>query len=315
MEDVGVIIDSVANEIAPGDEEFRLVAHAIALAESGGNPNSKNISNIEESYGLYQNNRRGGRGTGHSVENLLDPTYNARLSLTDLYRYYVQGREKGLKGQDLVAYVSRNGQRPAKGAEFSAAKRYGQLVSGARSANSTAPVVKSTPTPIPGPKDYTQIFRNYQPSFMQNMYQGAVDMVPNWVNNLKNKLISPIQAGYMQGATNTYTVRPGDTLWGIAQRYLGSGDLWKQLQGYSGDPRKLPIGTKINIPTQQKQQPLTKEQAIAQNYKPPSVTQIAPIQQYKPTMVEAWLSGGPSIDEQLKQAARNISGGGGGGSW
>lgn len=48
---------------------------------------------------------------------------------------------------------------------------------------------------------------------------------------------------------NQHTVKKGDTLWDIAERTLGSGFRWKELGGYKGDPRKLPIGTKITIPT------------------------------------------------------------------
>src|SRR3990167_5772903 len=47
-----------------------------------------------------------------------------------------------------------------------------------------------------------------------------------------------------------YTVKKGDTLWDIAQKSLGSGQRWKELIGYSSDPRKMPIGTKITIPKQ-----------------------------------------------------------------
>lgn len=53
-----------------------------------------------------------------------------------------------------------------------------------------------------------------------------------------------------------YKVQSGDTLWGIAQKYLGSGSRWGEL-GFSGDPRKLPVGTILNIPdgsSQQQQQ-------------------------------------------------------------
>jgi LysM repeat protein len=46
----------------------------------------------------------------------------------------------------------------------------------------------------------------------------------------------------------TYTVKQGETLWGIAQKMLGSGARWKELQGYSGTPEKLPIGTVLTIP-------------------------------------------------------------------
>ena len=52
------------------------------------------------------------------------------------------------------------------------------------------------------------------------------------------------------------TVKKGETLWSIAQRVLGSGARWKELQGYSGEPRKLPIGTNIYINQQPKKIPV-----------------------------------------------------------
>lgn len=47
----------------------------------------------------------------------------------------------------------------------------------------------------------------------------------------------------------SYTVKLGDTLWGISQQTTGNGANWKQIQGYSGDPRKLQVGTVLKIPT------------------------------------------------------------------
>jgi LysM repeat protein len=75
---------------------------------------------------------------------------------------------------------------------------------------------------------------------------------------------------YLQPQTSSsYIVKKGDTLWGIAQKMLGSGTKWQQLQGYSGDPRKLPIGTKITAPIQQTAKPVLStttplQKAIAQ---------------------------------------------------
>ncbi len=125
--DVGGIIDRIAEEFRPGDEEFRKIMHAIALAESGGDPNA--VGDNGNSIGLYQNNMAGGRGQGHSIENLKNPEYNARLAAGELSRFFDIGRRKGLSGQNLTAYVSKYGQRPAAGNEWAAARRYGEMIS------------------------------------------------------------------------------------------------------------------------------------------------------------------------------------------
>lgn len=44
-----------------------------------------------------------------------------------------------------------------------------------------------------------------------------------------------------------YTVQKGDTLWDLAQKFLGSGTRWREL-GFGGDPRHLPIGQALTIP-------------------------------------------------------------------
>ncbi|MCK9370709.1 hypothetical protein M0R04_12440 [Candidatus Dojkabacteria bacterium] len=123
---VGNIIDKVAEEMRPGDMEFKKVLHAIALAESGGRSNAKGDGGW--SIGLFQNHRRDGRGKGYSVEQLEDPEFNTRLSAKELVRYYDQAVSKGLTGSKMVAYVSKYGQRPAPGNENQAAAKYGQFV-------------------------------------------------------------------------------------------------------------------------------------------------------------------------------------------
>jgi len=55
-------------------------AVANAWAESRFDPNAHNTKG-EDSVGLFQMNRRGGLGSGHSVENLKDPAYNIDLAI------------------------------------------------------------------------------------------------------------------------------------------------------------------------------------------------------------------------------------------
>lgn len=54
------------------------LAAAVAMAESSGDPNAKNVSAIEASYGLWQINVRA--HPKYKPERLVDPAYNARAA-------------------------------------------------------------------------------------------------------------------------------------------------------------------------------------------------------------------------------------------
>jgi nucleoid-associated protein YgaU len=43
--------------------------------------------------------------------------------------------------------------------------------------------------------------------------------------------------------TNQWIVKKGDTLWDIAVAVFGDGTRWRDLKGYNGDPKTLPVGT------------------------------------------------------------------------
>lgn len=51
-------------------------------------------------------------------------------------------------------------------------------------------------------------------------------------------------------AANTYTVQKGDTLWSIAQRFLGDGKRWREIVEVNPglEPSKLKIGQVIMLP-------------------------------------------------------------------
>jgi len=48
----------------------------------------------------------------------------------------------------------------------------------------------------------------------------------------------------------TYTLRPGDTLWAIAERFYGDGDRYLEIAEASGidNPELIPPGTQLTIP-------------------------------------------------------------------
>lgn len=46
------------------------------------------------------------------------------------------------------------------------------------------------------------------------------------------------------------TTAQGDTLSGLAGKWLGDPNRWKEIQGYTGDPTKLQIGTELTIPSE-----------------------------------------------------------------
>jgi nucleoid-associated protein YgaU len=52
------------------------------------------------------------------------------------------------------------------------------------------------------------------------------------------------------GGTQMYTIRRGDTLWGIAERRLGSGQRWREIADLNPglDPARLSIGQEIVLP-------------------------------------------------------------------
>ncbi len=249
-------IHNAAEKYMPGDREFEIVLNAIALAESGGDP--KAVGDAGNSIGLFQNNMAGGRGASYTKVQLEDPQFNAELAAKELSYYYRQGMAQGLKGANLVAYVSRTGQRPAAGNEWNAAKNYGRMI-GQPSVATNEPQMLKTKTIIPSttPTPQSTLWETLQKKFVPTAY--AAENVFN---------------------PSSYTVREGDTLWDIAQKYLGSGSRWNQL-GYSGNPRNLQIGTMLNLPTQSVNQSVRQPNTSTRNgpvYTPPS--NYSPVKQY-----------------------------------
>lgn len=61
---------------------------------------------------------------------------------------------------------------------------------------------------------------------------------------------SPASAAQHTPLRHHYTVRAGDTLWGISWRFYGTHREWRLLAAVNGvaDPRLLPVGDRLRLP-------------------------------------------------------------------
>lgn len=106
----------------------------------------------------------------------------------------------------------------------------------------------------------------------------ASDFDPSNPGGLKNYSFNP---SWNQPSGGDYIVKPGDTLWGIAQQYLGNGNRWGELGGYAGSPTALPVGQRIQIPSVRSYSAQPAQSSVPQsnpapNYSSPSGPAYAP---------------------------------------
>jgi uncharacterized protein (TIGR02594 family) len=85
-------------------------ALANAVAESGLDPRNRNTTPPEDSVGLFQLNRNGGEGAGHTVEELMDPDANIALVIAAVKKIDAFGTAASLR--DAVDAFVRFFERP-----------------------------------------------------------------------------------------------------------------------------------------------------------------------------------------------------------
>jgi hypothetical protein len=71
-----VIVEEAQRAGTPLDLAYTFIA-----AESGFDPTAHALTDLEDSVGLLQLNRKGGQGTGYSVQELMDPRRNLQIGL------------------------------------------------------------------------------------------------------------------------------------------------------------------------------------------------------------------------------------------
>ncbi|HWL95180.1 MAG TPA: phage tail tip lysozyme, partial [Phycisphaerae bacterium] len=88
----------------------QIAALANAIGESNLNPRAHNTQG-EDSVGLFQLNRRGGVGTGHTVERLMDPAFNTDRIIAEANRFPTFKNATTLR--EAVDVFVRKVERPA----------------------------------------------------------------------------------------------------------------------------------------------------------------------------------------------------------
>lgn len=84
----------------------------------------------------------------------------------------------------------------------------------------------------------------------QHQLQARQQGSPQLIQTGKQQLAANQNASQQSAGMINHVVQPGDTLWGIAHHYTGSGDNWSKLGGFNfhQDPRTLKVGSTIQIP-------------------------------------------------------------------
>jgi hypothetical protein len=109
------IADLIYNKfISAGFSEVQAqAAVANAYAESRLNPKAKNVNDKEASYGLFQMNTKGGMGSGHDPEKLMDENYNIDLMIKNAQQK-AGDRFRNAKTLELATeYFARDLEKPA----------------------------------------------------------------------------------------------------------------------------------------------------------------------------------------------------------
>lgn len=91
------------------------------------------------------------------------------------------------------------------------------------------------------PQQPPKIFGVPKPKPKQQTISAGVTGIGRSQSNSGARMASP---SVRIATPRSYTVKRGDTLSSIAQRRFGNANRWREL-GYSGDPRKLQIGTRL----------------------------------------------------------------------
>lgn len=81
-------------------------------------------------------------------------------------------------------------------------------------------------------------------------YVEADVLVSKTVVSPANRVSEKVESGHTKTEIRQYTVKSGDTLWGIAQKQLGAGKRYTEIASLNGinNPNSVPVGTVLKMP-------------------------------------------------------------------
>lgn len=97
----------------------------------------------------------------------------------------------------------------------------------------------------------------YKPGHMMDMHavrkdvQDCMELGPgNWPkpDPIENPPTKHEPSPVEDSTPNTYTVKSGDTLWSLAEKFLGDGNRWPEIVGKNPSVFPLPIGAELTFP-------------------------------------------------------------------
>lgn len=111
QQEMKAVIEEVFRSKGFGENQIK-AAQIVAAAESGLNPSARNTSGGEDSVGLFQLNRKGGEGTPYTVQQLLDPKFNAGVAAGKMSGKQGDAFRNAKSVEEAVAALTRDFERP-----------------------------------------------------------------------------------------------------------------------------------------------------------------------------------------------------------
>jgi hypothetical protein len=164
-------------------------AVANARAESGLDPNAFNGRGGEESVGLFQMNRKGGLGEGHSIENLKDPNYNIDLAIAAAKK--ANRFKSATTAEEATKAFMLEVERPKDQSLFAQAKRVAFLNKTGENLNSGSVAIASSQQSTSTPSTTTPIV-NVDNSRTQMASASSGTQVSAWDNLMFENMITRV---------------------------------------------------------------------------------------------------------------------------